>query len=313
MLLFFLQWCLHTIYQSVQKYHSPVSGSPVIVPRCRPWGNTESPTHKPALTLLLTIAEAELGQWVIGFASNQPWVVKKKELGSPSAAALCSQAAGGKIMGTTFTTFLRVHTTSHKVTLGHFASQLFLLAFTPRCCRHLPSASPRDSLQGLGQGHPAADRARRRVQLLRTLCEGRTCPSVWNAGQRSKKPLKELPTPCHIRSPHFSHHHLHAVTIFFYQSQFYVVFQQFFSSICLTGDAPRIILTFCPRVLPPWTLCKCQCCLFCCFGFYKNVTVCFSVKHQFWKLWEGSHEGGIIQPHSRAYESTNRHTVSLNS
>lgn len=75
----------------------------------------------------------------------------------------------------------------------------------------------------------------------------------------------------------------------------------------------RIILTFCPQVLPPWTLCKCQCCLFCCFGFYKNVTVCFSIKHQFWKLWEGSHEGGIIQPHSRAYESTNHHTVSLNS
>lgn len=35
---FFLQWCLHTIYQCVQKYHLPVPGGLVIVPRRGPEG-----------------------------------------------------------------------------------------------------------------------------------------------------------------------------------------------------------------------------------------------------------------------------------
>lgn len=167
------------------------------------------------------------------------------------------------------------------------------------------------------------------MQLLRAPCEDRARPSACSAGPRAKKPPRELPTPLphkifptffpHLPSPSFCLALRFSVTTYFYQCQFYAIFQLVFSSFLLMMLPSRIILAFCPWVLPPRTLApmqvsvscpvKTQICMgflvsFCCFGFYKNITVCFSMKHQFWKLWEGSHEGGIIQLHSRVYEST---------
>lgn len=132
-------------------------------------------------------------------------------------------------------------------------------------------------------------------------------------------PLHHMRSSPHLPSPSFCLALRFSVTTYFYQCQFYAIFQLFFSSFLLMMLPSRIILAFCPWVLPPRTLApvqvsvscpvKTQICMgflvsFCCFGFYKNITVCFSMKHQFWKLWEGSHEGPIIQPHSRVYEST---------
>lgn len=181
-------------------------------------------------------------------------------------AAFCSRAAGGKTTGTAQAALLRVHTTSHRVTLGHFASQLFLLAFTALCCHHLPCASPRSSpsmvlarvpLQVIG--------ARRRVQLLRAPCEDRRllsfCVQRWPRMQETSQRVSHS-LPHNIFPTFFPPSPSFCNPIFLPISVLCCLSVGFSPLICLTDDAS---FQNCSRFLPlgPATpgsgpFCKCQ-------------------------------------------------------